>query len=180
MRRALELDPLSPIINANIGMCFYVGRQYDAAMAHWQKALEMHRNYRLLHVYRTVAYLGKDMYREALSELEKGLALSGAGSWETAIQAHIYGRMGKTAEGWALLSKLLSREDAAPYDIAIAYAGLGDNDEAFKWLEKALQTRSGAFNEVNADPIFDRLRPDPRFAALLRRMGLPAPAPSPS
>jgi TolB-like protein/DNA-binding winged helix-turn-helix (wHTH) protein/Tfp pilus assembly protein PilF len=177
MRRALELDPLSPIINANIGMCFYVARQYDAAMAHWQRALEMHRNYRLLHVYKTVAYLGKEMYPEALAELRRGLALSGAGSWEAAIEAHIYGRMGKTTEGRALLSKLLSRQDAAPYDIALAYVGLGENDNAFKFLDEALQKRSGAFNEVNADPMFDRLRSDPRFAALLRRIGLPVSPP---
>ncbi len=109
MRRALELDPLSPIINANIGMCFYVARQYDAAMAHWRKALEMHRNYRLLHEYMTAAYVGKEMYREAVAEMQKGLALSGAGPSETAILAHIYGRMGRTEEARALLSEVLSR-----------------------------------------------------------------------
>jgi serine/threonine-protein kinase len=172
MRRALELDPLSPIINANVGMSFYVARQYDAAIAHWRKVLEMHRNYRLVHVYLTEAYVGKEMYREAVAELQKGLALSGAGSWETSILAHIYGRMGRTEEARGLLSGILSSSDAAPYDVALAYAGLGENDNAFKWLEKALQERSGSFNELNADPIFDRLRPDPRFAVLLRRMGL--------
>ena len=79
MRRALELDPLSPIINANIGMCFYVARQYDAAIAHWRKALEMHRNYGLLHEYMSAAYVGKAMYREAVAELQKSVALAGAG-----------------------------------------------------------------------------------------------------
>jgi len=69
MRRALELDPLSPIINANVGMSYYVARQYDAAIAHWQKVLEMHRNYRLLHVYMTTAYVGKGMYPEAVRML---------------------------------------------------------------------------------------------------------------
>ncbi len=177
MRRALELDPLSPIINANIGMCFYVARQYDEAIAHWQKALEMHRYYGLLHLYMTSAYVGKDMYREAVAELQKGLALSGSGSWEMAIMAHIYGRMGRTAEARSLLSEVLSRGDAAPYYIALAYVGLGENDNAFKWLDKALHERSGPFNELNADPMFDRLRPDPRFSALLRRMSLPTSPP---
>jgi TolB-like protein/DNA-binding winged helix-turn-helix (wHTH) protein/Tfp pilus assembly protein PilF len=178
MRRALELDPLSPIINANIGMSFYVARQYDAAIAHWRKALEMHRNYRLLHVYMTTAYVGKEMYPEAVAELQKGLALSGAGSWEAATLVHIYGRMGRTEEARALLSEVLSRGDASPYDVALAYVGLGENDHAFTWLDKAVQARSGSFNELNADPMFDRLRPDPRFAALLRRMGLPTSPPS--
>jgi tetratricopeptide (TPR) repeat protein len=172
MRRALELDPLSPIINANIGMCFYVARQYDRAIAHWRQVLEMHRNYRLVHRYVTTAYVGKGLYAEAIAEIEKALALSGAGVPETAILTHIYGRTGRQQEARRLLSEMLARTDASPYDIAIAYVGLGENDQAFSWLDKAVQARSGAFNEVNADPMFDGLRPDPRFQTLLSRIGL--------
>jgi TolB-like protein/DNA-binding winged helix-turn-helix (wHTH) protein/Flp pilus assembly protein TadD len=178
MRRALELDPLSPIINANIGMGFYMARQFDAAIAHWQKALEMHRNYRPLHLYMTSAYVGKKMYREAVAELQKSLALTGAGPEESAIMAYIYARMGRTEDARALLSEILSSGDAPPYYVALAYVGLGQNDHAFKWLDKTVQERSGPFNEVNADSMFDPLRPDPRFAVLLRRMGLPASPPS--
>ena len=173
MRRALELDPLSPIINANIGMCFYVGRQYDAAMAHWQKALEMHRSYQLLHEYMTAAYVGKKMYREAVAELQKSLSPSGAGPSQTAILAHIYGRMGRVEEARTLLSSVLSLADPPSYYIALAYVGLGDKDNAFRWLDKTLEERAGPFNELNADPMFDPLRADPRFPTLLRRMGLP-------
>jgi TolB-like protein/DNA-binding winged helix-turn-helix (wHTH) protein/Tfp pilus assembly protein PilF len=172
MRRALELDPLSPIINANIGMCFYVARQYDAAIAHWRKAIEMHRNYPLLHAYLTTGYVGKGMYREAVAEMQKLQALSGVGPSETAMLAHIYGRMGRAEEGRGLLSEVLAG-DAPPYFIALAYVGLGDNERAFTWLDKAVQERAGPFNELNADPMFDPLRNDPRFALLLRRMGLP-------
>jgi TolB-like protein/DNA-binding winged helix-turn-helix (wHTH) protein/Tfp pilus assembly protein PilF len=175
MRRALELDPLSPIINANIGMCFYVARRHDAAIAHWEKALEMHRNHPVLHDYMTTAYAAKGLYREALAEQQKSVALSGTGPWEMAIRAYIQGRMGRTQEARTLVSQLLSRKDAPPYFVALAYVGLGDNDKAFDWLDKALQERSGPFNEVNADPLFDPLRTDPRFPALLRRMGLPPP-----
>jgi TolB-like protein/DNA-binding winged helix-turn-helix (wHTH) protein/Tfp pilus assembly protein PilF len=173
MRRALELDPLSPIINANVGMPFYVARQYDAAIAHWQKALEMHRNYRLLHDYLTMAYVGKKMYEEAIAELQKGLALSGTGPWEVAIEAHIYGRMGRRHEAQALVSQIASQADAPAYFVALAYAGLGDNDSAFKWLEKTVHERTGPFNEVNADPMFDSLRGDARFARLVQQIGLP-------
>ena len=145
MRRALELDPLSPIINANIGMCFYVARQYDAAIAHWRKALEMHRNYRLLHEYMTTAYVGKEMYREAVAELQKGLALSGAGPSETAILAHIYGRMGRTRGGSSAAVRSASPAEMRPPTTSPSpTSGLGDNDSAFKWLEKALQERAGA------------------------------------
>jgi TolB-like protein/DNA-binding winged helix-turn-helix (wHTH) protein/Tfp pilus assembly protein PilF len=173
MRRALELDPLSPIINANIGMCFYVARDYDAAIAHWQKALEMHRNYPLLHSYLTTAYVGKGMYSEALAELEKSGARSSSDAEKIAVQAHIYGRMGRTAEARRLLSQVLPGAHASGYDIAMAYAGIGDADNAFTWLEKTVEERSGAFNEVNADPMFDSLRADPRFERLIRRIGVP-------
>ena len=136
-------------------------------------ALAMHRNYALLHVYMTSAYVGKEMYREAVAELQKGLALSGAGPSESAILAHVYGRMGRTEEARAMLSEVLSHGDASAYFIALAYVGLGENDNAFKWLDKALQSRAGPFNELNADPMFDRLRVDPRFGSLRRSMGLP-------
>jgi TolB-like protein/DNA-binding winged helix-turn-helix (wHTH) protein/Flp pilus assembly protein TadD len=174
MRRALELDPLSPIINANIGLRFYMARQYDAAIAHWRKALDMHRNYRLLHMYMATAYLGKEMYTEALAEIEKSIALSGAGEWENAMLAHTYGRMGRTEEARGLLAKLVPGGDAAAYNLALAYVGLGETDQVFTWLDRAVDARMGAFNEVNADPIFDPLRRDPRFAALLRRMRFPS------
>jgi DNA-binding winged helix-turn-helix (wHTH) protein/TolB-like protein/Tfp pilus assembly protein PilF len=173
IRRALELDPLSPIFNANAGMAAYFGRQYDAAIAHWQQALEMHRNYRLLHAYLATAYLGKAMYPEAAVEVEKALALSGADSRELGLLAHIYGRMGRLPEARALVAKVLPDGDLAAYDLALAYLGMGDADEAFKWLARSVDTRMGAFNELNADPIFDPLRTDPRFAALLRRMHFP-------
>jgi TolB-like protein/DNA-binding winged helix-turn-helix (wHTH) protein/Tfp pilus assembly protein PilF len=172
MRRALELDPLSPIINANIGFSFYVGRQYDAAIDHWRKALEMHKGYELLHFYMSSAYVGKQLYGEAIDELQKAVALSGAGSQELAYFAHIYGRMGRTQEARALLSQVLSRGDVPGYFIALAYTGLGEKDNAFTWLDKSLDDRWGPFNELNADPMFDALRSDPRFSRLLRRMGL--------
>ena len=133
----------------------------------------MHRNHPVLHEYMTTAYTAKGMYREAISEQRKSSALSGTDPWETAILAYIHGRMGRTQEARTLMSQLLARKDAPPYFVALAYVGLGDNDQAFRWLDKALQERSGPFNEVNADPLFDPLRTDPRFAALLRRMGLP-------
>jgi tetratricopeptide (TPR) repeat protein len=173
IRRALELDPLSPIINANVGMAFYFGRQYDAALAHWQKALEMHRNYRPLHIYMATAYLGKRMYAEAIAELDKGRALSGAGSWETALLAYAYGQSGRLKQARALLPAVLREGDPGACEIAIVYVGLGSTDDAFTWLERAIETRMGSFNEVHADPIFDPLRSSPRFAELLRRMKFP-------
>jgi TolB-like protein/DNA-binding winged helix-turn-helix (wHTH) protein/Tfp pilus assembly protein PilF len=173
MQRALELDPLSPVINANIGFSYYVARDYDAALAHWRNVLEMHRNYALVHSYMTGAYVAKGMYTEALAQLQKAVELSGQGSQEKALLAHIYGRMGRTGDARALLSELMRRGDAPGYDMAIAYAGVGDRDHAFSSLDKTLQQRWGPFNELNAEPLFDALRSDARFPSLLRRIRLP-------
>jgi DNA-binding winged helix-turn-helix (wHTH) protein/TolB-like protein/Tfp pilus assembly protein PilF len=176
IRRALELDPLSPIFNANAGMAAYFGRRYDAAIAHWQKALEMHRNYPLLHAYLATAYCGKGMYAEAVAELEKGATISGAASMDLGLLAHTYGRMGRVKEARALVAKLSPDGDLVAYDLARAYLGIGDTDRMFEWLARSVDTRMGAFNELNADPIFDPVRADPRFAELLKRMRFPAVA----
>jgi TolB-like protein/DNA-binding winged helix-turn-helix (wHTH) protein/Tfp pilus assembly protein PilF len=173
MRRALELDPLSPIINANIGMCLYVGRQYDAALAHWRSAGEMHRNYPLLHMYMASGFIGKAMYTEALAEVEKSVSLSGVGPWELALKVYVHGRSGRTVDARTLLAEMRSRSDVPAYYMALAHVGLGRTDEAFEWLERSLQERWGPFNELNVEPLFDPLREDPRFAAVVRRLGLP-------
>jgi TolB-like protein/DNA-binding winged helix-turn-helix (wHTH) protein/Tfp pilus assembly protein PilF len=173
LRRALALDPLSPIINANVGMASYFGRQYDRAIAHWRTALEMHRNYRLLHSYIAAAYLVKGQYQDAIAELQKSVDLAGAGVWERAMFAYSYAKMGRTHEARTLLSDLGPAGDADAYHRALAYVGVGETDRVFMLLEKAVDSRLGAFNEVNVDPIFDPLRADPRFAALLRRMRFP-------
>ena len=173
IRHALELDPLSPIINANVGMAFYFRRQYDAAIAHWQKALKVHRHYRVFNTYVTMAYLGKGMYAEAAAESENTMAAFGADSGDLMLLAHIYGRMGREKQARALVAKVLPDGDQAAYDIALAYTGIGDIDAAFTWLTRSIDMRMGPFNELNADPIFDRLRGDPRFAELLRRMHFP-------
>jgi tetratricopeptide (TPR) repeat protein len=177
IRRALELDPLSPIFNANVGMAYYFGRRYDEAIAHWQQALEMHRNYPLLYAYLATAYMGKRMYPEALAALEQGSTMSGADSRELGLLAHVYGRMGRLKDARALVAKLLPDGDQAAYNLALAHLGLGDPDEAFRWLARAVEARRGPFNELNADPIFDPLRADPRFAELLQRMRFPVAGP---
>ena len=176
IRRALELDPLSPIFNANVGMAYYFGRRFDEAIAHWQKALEMHRNYPLLYGYLATAYIGKGLYADAVAMVQQSNALSGAGAREIGLLAHIYGRMGRVTDARALVAKLLPDGDQAAYDIALAYVGMGDAGRAFEWMARSVDTRMGSFNELNADPIFDALRPDPRFTTLLRSMRFPETA----
>jgi hypothetical protein len=113
------------------------------------------------------------MYPDALAELEKAVPRSGPGLQERALLAHIYGRMGRTRDARMLLAELAQHGDAPGYDMAIAYVGVGDADKAFSSLDRTVRERWGAFNELNAEPLFDPLRSDARFPALLRRIGVP-------
>jgi tetratricopeptide (TPR) repeat protein len=93
-----------------------------------------------------------------------------------ALLARAYALSGRAAEARHLLSKLeeLSKQRyVSPADIGVLHGDLGEKDEAFQWLEKAYEERSNFLINLKVDPVFDSLRSDPRFAALLARMGLP-------
>ncbi len=170
LNRARALDPLSMIINANVGFRFYLMRQYDRAIAHGKKNLEMDADYPLLHGYLGEAYVMNGQYPEALAEFEQTKGTPGG----TAAFGYTYGRMGRAREARQQLTAL--REEAKQtfvpaYYVALLYTGLGEKDEAFRWLDRAYEERSGFLMEIHADPMFDLLRGDPRFRALTTRLG---------
>ncbi len=177
LKQAQELDPLSMIINANVGFRFYMMRQYDAAIEHWNKNLEMDPGFMLLYGYRGMAYVMKGMHREALADFEKALSLSGATAGTIGAVGYTYGVMGRTQEARKQLTRLRELEkqkNVSAFYVALLYTGLGDKDQAFAWLDKAYEERSGYLMEIHVDPMFDPLRSDPRFHALVRRLGLEA------
>ncbi len=170
MKKAQELDPLSMIINANIGFRLYLMRQYDAALAHWDKNLEMDPEYPLLHGYKGIAYVMKKMYPEALAAFEKARGTPGVLS----AQGYVHGVAGREQEARKLLAELTQRskrEFVPAFYVALLCTGLGDKDQAFAWLDKAYEERSGYLMEIHLDPMFDPLRGDPRYAALMKRLG---------
>jgi len=176
LKRAQELDPLSMIINANIGFRLYLMRQYDAAIEHWNKNLEMDPDYPLLHGYKGMAYVMKKMYPEALAGFEKARGTPG----DIAALGYTYGVMGRTQAARKQLAALreLGKQKFVPaFYVALLYTGMGDKDQAFAWLDRAYEERSGYLMEIHVDPMFDPLRSDPRFHALARRLGLEATQP---
>ena len=176
IRKAQELDPLSRVIKANIGVIHYFGRQYDLAVGQLRKVLEESPDFSVAHWGMGLVYEQKGMPEEAIAELEKADALSKHGSINTiASLGHAYAIAGQKSKAQQILSEMEARTKQEPissYQFALIFAGLGEKDKAFAALEKAFRERSTLLTYVKMDARFDPLRSDPRFADLLRRMNL--------
>lgn len=171
-----ELDPLSPTATANVGYPYYFARQYDQAMEHYRKALELDPNYSWSYLWIGQAALGKGMYTEAIADINKAIALSEGNVRMKATLGYAYAVAGKRGEGQEILGELQEQSKqkyVSPYFIAVIYSGLGEKDQAFAWLEKAYQERHPYLTLLKVEPVFDNLRSDPRYAGLLRKVGLP-------
>jgi TolB-like protein/DNA-binding winged helix-turn-helix (wHTH) protein/Tfp pilus assembly protein PilF len=176
INRARQLDPLAVIISTDVGFNYVYRRDYDAAISQLRRTLAVSPNFPLAHLWLGRAYQQKKMYAEAIDEFDKTdealpgwvVTLAGAGN--------VYGEWGKREEARQVLTRLaaMSREKyVTPYGVALVYAGLGDKDQAFAWLNKAYAGRSHWLVWLNRDPRWDVLRPDPRFAELVKRLRLP-------
>jgi serine/threonine-protein kinase len=177
-RRAQELEPLSLIMNFELVQALYFARNYDQAIEQSHKNLELDQSFGPFYTFPPRAYEQKGMYGEAITGFQKAITvqkhLQGK-SITMARLAHVYALTGKKDEARAMLNelKLLAQQEYVPADaIALIYAGLGENDEAFAWLEKAYDEHSFSMTWLKVEPSWDSLRSDPRFADLLRRMGL--------
>jgi TolB-like protein/tetratricopeptide (TPR) repeat protein len=177
VRRAVELDPLSLIINRSFGDMFLFARRYDEAIEQYRKTIEIDPNWSSAHLLLAQAYEAKGMYGEAVAEYAKAreLGLSGGNKQDAAAALDSYAKGGwKGYLEYALTSRKERSKQTyvSPYSIAAGYARLGEKDEAFAWLEKAYQERNYRMTLLKVDPQLDSLRSDPRFADLLRRVGL--------
>lgn len=173
MKRAQELDPLSLIINTNMGWVFYFQRQYDQAIEHYRRALDMDPNFASARVKLGWAYEQRRMYKDAITQLRTALTLAGDGVLTEL--GHAYAVSGQRDEAAKIIAELRERskqEYVSPYLIATIYAGLGETDPAFAWLEKSYDGRCGWLAWLGVDPKLDGLRADLRFASLLRRLRL--------
>jgi serine/threonine-protein kinase len=144
MQRAQELDPVSlPKITA-VGEALYDARRYDEAIAAFQKALEMDPNSGFAYWALGRSYTEKGMYPEAITAFKKSIPLSGDSPDEPATLAYAYALSGKRAEARKIITDLESQRRSkyvAPTVIAFIYSALGENDQAFAWMSKALEER---------------------------------------
>ncbi len=173
-KRAQELEPLSLIINADLGTAYLFSRRVDEAIEQFKKTIEMDENFAYAHVNLGRAYLMKNDFPAAIAECQKAQSLSDDPRVQM-IFARIYAKIGKKKKALQFLDglKKISRQKyVSAYYFALVYAGLGDNDSAFDWLEKAFQDREGRMTYLKVDPLMDELRTDRRFEDLIRRVGL--------
>ena len=170
--RARELDPVSAAVGLHIGRIYFFARQYERAEQSFLRSIEVNPNFWPLHLFLGQLYEAQGRYPEALSELRKA---QGPTLAATASMARVHAVSGRRTEARQILSDLIARTKRGylpPSYVARIYAGLGEKDEAFSWLDRALAVRDAHLGLVGAEPAFDPLRSDARFAALLRRLNL--------
>jgi serine/threonine protein kinase/tetratricopeptide (TPR) repeat protein len=174
-KRALELDPLSAEIGANLGGSFYMARKYDLALATLRKTLEFAPDAWFVHMWLGATYEATGDLPAAIRELETSHKAVPEFPYPIAELAHAYAAAGKKSEAGKLLAQLKTLEQRTyvpAYNIAQVYAGLGNKDQVFTLLDKAYADRSMILTFVKLDPDFDNMHSDPRFEALLRRLRL--------
>ncbi len=177
IQRALELDPLSLVVNRDVGQVYYYSRDYDLALEAAQKTIDMDPTFSFAHHCLGLAYLQKSMFPEALAAFQKEKSIAGdvLGNYIDSCTCITYAKMGKIKEARRLLSDFSSQLEQfsnRAYMLAIMHFALGEYDQGFDWLEGAHQERSPDMRLLKVDPLFDCVRADPRFTAMLKKMGL--------
>jgi len=172
-KRAVELDPLSLIINADLGMSYYFARRYDEAIAQQRKTLEMDPGFYFAHFTLGEALAAKQALGEAIAEYQKARALNDD-PLVLALLGNAYARSGQRAEALKILDQLKElsgQRYVNAYSFALVYLGLGDKEEALWWLEQSYQDRAGSdVGWIRVDSLLDRLRGDPRFEAIAEKI----------
>lgn len=175
VRRAEELDPLSVIINLNVARVLYFARRYDEAVEQCIKVLEMEPNFALTYRRLGQIYTQQRVFDKAITEFQKALEIEPQDSETMSVLAFAHCMSGNPREAEQILSRVeaMSKQTfVSPYSFARIHTGLGNKDLAFEWLDKTCREQHGIIAHLQVEPVFDSLRDDPRFADLLRRIGL--------
>jgi len=172
--RALQLDPLSLIINTDVGFQLFYARNYDDSIRQLKKTLQMGPKFPLAHLWLGRAYQQKGMFEESMAEYQA--TDSALPNWVVTLAGvgNLQGLAKKNADAHLVLARLDAMSKSryvTPYGVALVYVGMGNKEEAFHWLDKAFDDRAHWLAWIRLDPRWDSLRSDPRYADLLRRVG---------
>ena len=175
MKLAQQLDPVNPSIHVDINLPLFILRQYDQSIAASRRTLELFPNFYIAHMTLGRALFAKGERAEGIKELEKATQLEPTPHLKGTL-AFYYAKANRRDDARRLLEELKQQSKVryvASYWIGMIYVGLNDNDEAFRWFEKAYQERSWWLMFIKMDPMLDGVRSDPRFVDLMRRIGFP-------
>ncbi len=173
-KRTEELEPLSFVASSHLGWIYYLAGQKDKAIEQCRKILELDPSSFPARRYLGLAYEAKGRYAEAITEFQTGVKLSGS-PLMLALLGHAYAASGKTTEAKQVLDdlqQLQGQRYVSPYTVAAIHAGLGDQEQAFKWLETAVEERDIWLMNLKVDPVFGKLRSNRRFTDILARIRL--------
>src|ERR1041384_2906485 len=173
LKRGLQVDPRSLIINADLGLPFLFKGQYTEAIEQFRKTLETDQNFVWARFFLGWAYERSGKFSEAIEQFQQAKLIDDRPE-VSAMIAHTHAVSGRRNEAISILNSLEEQSKhhyISAYYIALIFAGLGDKDRAFRWLEKAYSDRNEWLVWLKVDPRFDALWADPRFAELLKRIG---------
>ena len=174
-KRALELEPLNPLLSSALGEAFYQNREFDNAIQHNSRSLELDPSYAVALVNIGRAYELKGMHEKARDAFQKILSFAPDDPAVLALMGHEYAVSGDKAKALAVIShlkQLSAHTYVASMYVALIYTGLQDLDHAFEWLNRAADERCEYLVYLPSEPLADPLRNDPRFPQLLQRLGL--------
>lgn len=177
-RIASDLSPLDPNLSTCVGWHCLYARQYDDAIAECMKLINDEQANAITYYYLGRVYVRQGKFADGVAALEIAEKKSGGINSVLATLAYAYGRAGRRVDAERALAVLMDRAQrryVAAFDIAVVYAGLGETDKTFEWLDRAFLERSTWLVHLKWDDRFTSIRSDPRMVVLLRRMGIPNP-----
>jgi len=175
IQKAYELDPVSPVITLNVGAIALARRQFDDALRYLKKSIELDPSFATGYSWLGLSQYQLKQYSEAQTNLEKAIELSGRSSECIAYLGYFYGKRGMRAEALKLVKENEQRYRSgtgSAYNIARIYAGLGEKEKALDLLERDVRDRSSETGFLLMDLAFDDIRSNPRFVALMKKVGL--------
>ncbi|MBC7677014.1 MAG: hypothetical protein H7173_13340 [Rhodoferax sp.] len=175
IRSAAALDPLSPVTAADLASAYYYVRQYDEAKAANERVLELDPAFVMSLFVDGQALERQGKYAEAITRCLDAVKVAGRDPGIIAVLGYAYASAGQRSEALKIARELEARwqkQHFSPSTIALLYVGLKDREQAFRWMETAFRERDAQLLWFKVDPQLDPVREDPRFANLMRRMGL--------
>jgi serine/threonine-protein kinase len=179
-RRALDLDPLSVSMVAHVGWHLVYSGSFEESMPYSRAAIDMDGSFFAARIHLGMALEALGRLDEAIEQFRRAGEISSESSESAGSLGHALAIAGRSVEARAVLDGLEARpaeRAASPFDCAVVWAGLGEPDKVFEWLDRAADARLPAIVEIRADPRFRPVSSDPRFTALARRIGIPEGVP---